>query len=99
MPGSAQRTKTPGLWPGVRFVRSQVKLGILQIRGGLLSALGHHFIGETLTFVEGAHTGALNRADVHEDVTRAVARRDESETLLRIEELDGTCGHDGFSLR
>src|ERR1700690_1033132 len=70
--------------------------GILQIGRRLLAALGHDFISEALAFVERAHAGAFDRADVDEHVLRAVARRDESETLLRIEELDCTCGHGGL---
>ena len=35
----------------------------------------------------------LDRADVDENVLRAVGRLDESEALLRVEELHGTCRH------
>src|SRR6202158_6211806 len=70
--------------------------GILQIGRRLLAALGHDFISEALAFVECAHAGAFDRADVHEHVLRAVARRDESETLLGVEELDCACGHGGL---
>jgi glutathione S-transferase len=65
----------------------------LQIGSRLLAALRHYFVGEALTFTKCAHSGALNRADVHEHVAGAIARGDESKTLLRIEKLDGTCGH------
>src|SRR3972149_4251235 len=70
--------------------------GVRQIGGRLLAALGHDFIGEALTLVERAHAGALDRADVHEHIFRAIARRDGSETFLRVEELNGTCGHRGY---
>src|SRR5215470_11094435 len=49
-----------------------------------------------LAFHEGAHAGALDRADVHEHIPAAVARLDESKALLGVEELHGTCGHHGL---
>src|ERR1700688_81469 len=70
--------------------------GVLQIGRRLLAALGHHFIGEALAFVECAHAGAFDRADMDEHVLRAVARRDESKTFLGIEKLYCTCGHIGL---
>src|SRR5262249_22384449 len=68
----------------------------LQIACGLLAPLGHDVIADLLAFHEAAHTGALDRADVHEHVLAAIARLDESKAFLRIEELHGTCGHPGL---
>jgi len=70
--------------------------GVLQIGRRLLAALGHDLISEALAFVESAHAGAFDRADMHEHVLRAVARRDESETFLGVEELDCTSRHGGL---
>jgi hypothetical protein len=70
--------------------------GSLEIAGGLLAALGHHLVADLLALDEGAHAGALDRTDVHEHVLAAVARLDESEAFLGIEELHGTCGHHGL---
>jgi hypothetical protein len=71
-------------------------LGLLEVSRGLLAALGHHFVADLLALDEGAHAGALDRTDVHEHVLAAVARLDESEAFLGIEELHGTCGHHGL---
>src|SRR5215831_17335626 len=68
----------------------------LQIACGLLAPLGHDIEADLLPFHEGAHAGALDRADVHEHVLAAVARLDESKAFLSIEELHGTCGHHGL---
>jgi hypothetical protein len=68
----------------------------LQIACGLLAPLGHDVVADLLAFHEGAHAGALDRADVHEHVLAAVARLDESKAFLSIEELHGTCGHPGL---
>src|SRR5206468_128156 len=63
---------------------------------GLLAALGHDVVADLLALDQRAHAGALDRADVHEHVFRAVGRRNESESLLGIEEFYGTCGHRGL---
>src|SRR5262245_43613268 len=70
--------------------------GRLEVAGGLLAALGHHVLADLLAFDHGAQTGALDGTDVDEHVLAAVGRLDESETLLGIEELYGTCGHHGL---
>src|SRR5882757_10463840 len=90
---AGNEAKTPGTGPGVTPFIYCGRLRVREIRRRLLAALGHDFVGEALAFVEGAHAGALDRADVHEHVARAVARGDETEAFLGIEELNGTCGH------
>jgi hypothetical protein len=67
-----------------------------QIARGELAALGHDVIVDALTFVEGRHAGALDGADVNEHILRAIRRGDKAETFLRVEELNGTCGHVGL---
>src|SRR5262245_14666992 len=86
----AERCHFGGSGPNGRRLRG------LQIACGLLAPLGHDVIADFLTFHEAAHTGALDRADVHEHVLAAVARLDESKAFLSIEELHGTCGHPGL---
>src|SRR5215831_5570256 len=76
--------------------KSGRRLRGLQIACGLLAPLGHDIEADLLPFHEGAHAGALDRADVHEHVLAAVARLDESKAFLSIEELHGTCGHHGL---
>src|ERR1700687_485207 len=89
--------KTPGTRPGAPLLPTCIRRsGILQIGSRLLAALGHDFIGEALALVERAHAGAFHRADMNKHVARAVARRDESESLLGVEELDSAGGHGGF---
>src|SRR6266481_8773399 len=76
--------------------RIQASLRGLQIGRRLLAPLGHDVVTDLLAFHKAAHAGALDRADVHEHVLAAVARRDESNAFLSIEELHGTCGHHGL---
>src|SRR5262245_27169367 len=68
----------------------------LEVAGGLLAALGHHIVADLLAFGQGSHACALEGADVHEYILAAVARLDESEAFLGIEELYGACGHHGL---
>src|SRR5215211_3993631 len=76
--------------------RSGPRLRVLEIGGGLLAALGHHVEADLLALDQRAHSGALERTDMHEHVARAVGRSDEAKTFLGIEELYGTCGHHGL---
>src|SRR4051812_31249233 len=88
--------KTPGAGTG-RFETSRSgRSGRLKVARSLLAALGDDLVGDLLAFHEGAHPGPLDGADVHEHVLGAVSRLDESEALLGIEELHGTCRHCSF---
>src|SRR5439155_216463 len=60
------------------------------------AAVGFDVEGQLLAFVEIAHPGALDRRDVNEHVGAAAVLDDEAETLLGIEELDGTLSHIGL---
>src|SRR4029079_12604572 len=66
-----------------------------QILGGRLAATagGHGVVGDLLALVEGAHPGAFDRADVHEDILVAIVRLNEAEALLAIEPLHGSLVH------
>src|SRR6185437_1765212 len=88
------KIETPGACAGRSCVGSSCS-GVLQIRRRLFAALGDDVVGHALALIEGAHARTLHRADVHEHVARSVRRSDEAEALLRIEELHGTCCHDG----
>src|SRR4051812_21827533 len=61
----------------------------------LLAAFGDDLVVDLLAFHQRAHAGALDGADVHEHILRPIGRLDESESLLRIEKLNGTCRHHG----
>src|SRR5690349_11040515 len=73
----------------------------LQIGGGGFAAarIGLHVERELLAVVEIAHAGALDRRDVNEHIRAAAVLHDEAEAFLRVEELNGTCGHDGLLLK
>src|SRR5882672_7102721 len=73
----------------------------LEILRARLAALGirHEIERDLLPFGEVAHAGALDRADVDEHVLAAVGGLDEAVASLRIEELDGTRGHDSLPRR
>src|SRR5215467_4516057 len=66
-----------------------------QVLGRRLSglAVGNDLEGDFLAFLELVEAGALDRADVDEDVLAAVLRLDESVALLRVEPLHGSFGH------
>jgi len=67
-------------------------------RAGLAAhAVDLGFVRKLLAFVERAHAGALNGADVHEDVVAAVVRLNEAEALGRVEPLNCSGRHLSFS--
>src|SRR5581483_9571245 len=92
------KTTTPGALAG-RLASETPVSGVLKIGGGLLAALGDDLVRDALALVDRAHAGALDGGDVHEHVLGAVGRGDEAEALLGVEELHGTCCHDGVSLK
>src|SRR5271167_4657192 len=72
-------------------------LGRLEIDGGdapVATALD--FERQGLPFGQGGHAGALDGTDVHEDVLSSIARLDESEAALIIEEFHCSNCHDGL---
>ncbi len=56
-------------------------------------AIGDDFVADLLAFVEIAHSGALDRTDVHEHVLAAVIRLNEAKTFLAVKPLHGSRGH------
>src|SRR5262249_52517106 len=69
---------------------------------GLAAPLvGDHVEGHALSLVEGLQAGLLDGADVDEDVRISAFGRDETISLLRVEELHcpGRHGHPLVSLR
>src|SRR5262249_57251143 len=52
----------------------------------------------SLRLARRGHARALGGADVHEHILRSVVRVNEAITFDRVEELDGTDGHDGSPL-
>src|ERR1700759_582137 len=75
-----------------------VDLDELQIDGLRATLVGFDFEADILAFVQAAQAGGLDSGDMNEHVLAAVLRRDESETLRRVEELNLT-DHYGFLLK
>src|SRR5436190_18992815 len=69
------------------------RLDVLKVRGSQLAALAHNVVAELLSFVEVAHSSALDCGNMDEYVLSAIGRLNEAKTLLRIEELDCTLSH------
>src|SRR5438309_837866 len=76
-----------------RLSRSRMRLEVLEVRGGQFTALAHDVEAELLPLVEVAHSGALDRGNMHEYVFSAIAWLNEAKALLRIEKLDCTLSH------
>jgi hypothetical protein len=68
-------------------------------RGLLGSSVYNKVKRDLLSLVEAAHSGAFDRADVHEDVLATVIWLDKSEALLGIEPLHGSLRHNNLSFR
>src|SRR5947209_3487337 len=90
---AVKQKKRPARAPGVQTSRSTAALCEREVARRLLAALGDDFVVDLLAFHQRAHAGALYRADMHEHILRAVGRLNESEALLGVEELHGTCRH------
>src|SRR3954454_20594487 len=92
-----RQSKTPGASTGRSQTNRSIveSLGEREVARRLLATLGDDLEVDLLAFHQRAHAGALDGADMHEDVFRAVGRLDESEALLAVEELHGTCSHYG----
>ena len=75
-----------------RFASASVssRLHELQVDGLRAALVGFDFEADALTFIEATQTRRLDRRDMDEHVLAAVLRRDESETLRRVEELNLT---------
>jgi hypothetical protein len=78
---SGQR-KLPDAWASGVISRLRNRLDVLKVRGGQLAALAHNVVGELLSFIEVAHSGALDCGNMDEDVPPAVGRLNEAKTLL-----------------
>src|SRR4051794_3647611 len=65
--------------------------------GGLAGTLiGDDVEGYRLAFVQRAHAGAFDRADMDEHVSAAGFRLNEAETFLAVEPLHCSLGHGTF---
>src|SRR5436305_754541 len=74
--------------------RSGAGSGRLEIdRAGLAAAVRLELVGDALVAIEGAHSGALDGADVHERVGPAALGRDEAVALVGVEEFHGAGNH------
>src|SRR5262249_4771530 len=68
----------------------------LEIGGRSLAALRLQLERDLLALVQRVEAGALDGADMHEDVLAAIARLDEAVTFGRIEPLDSAAGHEAL---
>lgn len=81
-----------------QYIREQAdrsyrkRLSRSQVLGGGLAplAVGDRLVGDFLTFVEVAHAGAFDRADVNEHIPAAVVRLNEAEALLAVKPFHGS---------
>jgi hypothetical protein len=65
--------------------------------GGLAAPpVGLNVESEFLTFDEAAHSGALYRRNMNEDIGAAAVLLNEAEAFLRVEELDSAGSHFGL---
>src|SRR3954452_4809452 len=69
-----------------------------QILGGRFAAgeVRRYVVGNLMWLIEGANSGAFDRADVHEDILVAILRLNETEALLAVEPLHRSLGHGTF---
>jgi hypothetical protein len=63
-------------------------------RGLASAAIRDDLVGDLLALIEAAQAGALNGADVNENVRSTSVRLDETKALLAVEPLDGACIHE-----
>src|SRR6266404_5482372 len=70
--------------------------GRLKVRCRRLAALADDLEAQLLALRKVGHARALDGADMHEDVGRAVVRLDESEALLGVEPFNSTDSHGGL---
>src|SRR3978361_1035725 len=87
---------------GLRYIRgspwrSAGSHGAKVFRAGLAThAVDLGFVRKLLAFVERAHAGALDGADMHEHVVAAIVRLNEAEALGRVEPLNCSGRHFSF---
>src|ERR1043166_8718389 len=91
--GTATLKKNPAL--ARRVTHAIRRLSGLQIggRGLAVLAIGFDVEVQLLALSEAAHSRAVDGGDVNEHVGSAIVLLDEAKTLLRVEELYGTCSH------
>ena len=59
-------------------------------------SIRYDLIRDLLSLVETVHPGALDGADVHENILAAVIRLDEAKAFLAVEPLYGSLRHETF---
>ena len=63
------------------------RLDVLKVRSGQLAALAHNVVGESLPFIEIAHSGALDCGNMDEYVRSAVGRLNEAKARCELKNL------------
>jgi hypothetical protein len=69
------------------------RLSGLEVCSRLLAALHLNVVADLLAFLEALQPGALDGADMDEDVLAAAIRLNETEALLGVEPFDRACSH------
>jgi hypothetical protein len=83
----------PGISRGLFHQQAKSDGAQVLCRGLARLWIGDNVERELLSFVEVSHPGALDRADMHEDVLAAIIRLDEAVALLAIEPLHDSLRH------
>ncbi len=80
---------------GLKAPKATAALRRTQVRGvRLASALvGFDFEAHALTFIQAVHSRALDRADMHENVSSTAFWRNEAVALVHIEKLYSSDRH------
>src|SRR5689334_19695705 len=94
-----RRRGKAGAGAGPRDFRGPAKAASdgLEVGGGGLAALGGGLERDLLPLAKRGQAGALDGADMDEDVLRAIVGLDESKALGGVEELDGADSHNRVS--
>ena len=88
-----QMKEPPGISRGLFHQQAKSDGAQVLCRGLARLWIGDNVERELLSFVEVSHPGALDRADMHEDVLAAIIRLDEAEAFLAVEPLHDSLRH------
>ena len=102
-PRTARRTRGFEPCKPCQYIRGQGDMANRRRRSGGLQIIcrglsgppiGDNLIRDLLSLAEAAHPGALDGADVHENILAAVIRLDEAKAFLVVEPLYGSLRHE-----
>src|ERR1700723_1979496 len=104
-PRTASRTRDFEPHKPCQYIRGQGDMlsgfcrsgGLQVVRRGLASlSICDEVKSNLLSLVQAVESGALNGADVHEDILAAIVRLDEAKAFLAVEPLYGSLRHENF---